>query len=52
MLDLGGSNAPWYNKNKNNQFIAIDNSAEMVKKCQANLFNKIDNSQKLTNKKR
>ena len=35
------------NKNKNNQFIAIDNSAEMVKKCQANLSNKIDNLQVL-----
>ena len=35
------------NKNKNNTFIAIDNSAEMVKKCQANLSNKIDNLQVL-----
>ena len=35
------------NKHKNNQFIAIDNSAEMVKKCQANLANKIDNLQVL-----
>jgi len=35
------------NKNKNNKFIAIDNSAEMVKKCQANLSNKIDNLQVL-----
>ena len=35
------------NKNKNNTFIAIDNSVEMVKKCQANLSNKIDNLQVL-----
>tara|TARA_B110000967_G_scaffold202156_1_gene240508 strand:+ start:4023 stop:4736 length:714 start_codon:yes stop_codon:yes gene_type:complete len=31
------------NKHKNNQFIAIDNSAEMVKKCQANLEKEIEN---------
>ncbi len=35
------------NKHKNNKFIAIDNSAEMVKKCKANLDNKIDNLQVL-----
>jgi len=31
------------NKNQNNQFFAIDNSEEMVKKCQQNLERKIDN---------
>jgi len=31
------------NKHKNNQFIAIDNSAEMVRKCQANLEKEIEN---------
>ncbi len=50
--DLGSSTgaislALALNNNKNNKFIAIDNSAEMVKKCQANLSNKIDNLQVL-----
>ena len=31
------------NKHKNNKFIAIDNSPQMVKKCQKNLSGKIDN---------
>jgi len=31
------------NNHKNNKFIAIDNSPDMVKKCQQNLSKKIDN---------
>jgi len=31
------------NKHKNNKFIAVDNSPQMVKKCQKNLSGKIDN---------
>jgi len=33
------------NKHKNNKFIAVDNSPQMVKKCQKNLLGKIDNSE-------
>ena len=31
------------NKSKNNKFIAVDNSQEMVKQCKENLISKIDN---------
>ena len=31
------------NKNKNNQFIAIDNSEEMTRQCKKNLSDKVDN---------
>ena len=31
------------NKSKNNKFIAVDNSQEMVKQCKENLTSKIDN---------
>ena len=31
------------NKNKNNQFIAIDNSKEMTRQCKINLNDKVDN---------
>ena len=33
------------NKSKNNQFLAIDNSKEMVEQCEKNLHNKVDNLQ-------
>ena len=33
------------NKNKNNQFIAIDNSKEMTRQCKINLNDKVDNLQ-------
>ena len=33
------------NKNKNNQFFAIDNSKEMVEQCEKNLQNKVGNLQ-------
>ena len=41
--DLGSSALALNNKHKNNKLIAVDNSPQMVKKCQRNLSGKVDN---------